>query len=565
MRPGPPAPEPVVQFAVPLGPDQFFSREGRHTVAVSPDGSQIVFVANRQLFVRRLDELQATAIPGTQENPAGPFISPDGQWVGFHAQNQLKKVALGGGAAVTLGDASNPSGASWGADDMILFSQGPEGVWELPGTGGTSEQVIALAVGERARTPQMLPGGEWVLFTLSPDDTSSNRMQIVMQSVETGERVTLVEDGQDGRYLGTGHLVYGVDGVLFAVAFDLDARQVVGGSVPLVEGVRGTGNGLVQFATAPNGTLVYVPGSAASQDLSLVWVTETGEETPTAAPARDYDAMRVSPDGTRVAAVVNGDDNTDVWIWHLDQGPLTRLTFDEAADFAPLWTPDSSRVVFSSGRDGGGLFWRAADGTGDVERLLESTNTPRSWGWTQDGRLLFDQRSGEIGVLTVEDERTVETLLETAQESEAAAWSPEPALSPDGRFLAYQSFESGRWEIFVQPFPDLDGKWQISTNGGYDPLWSPDGRTLFYLELPQRIMFSEVETDPTFNGGTPLEAFDANIYSLFGSRYFDLAPDGDRFLMARRGGSETDEADPFTGIVVVENWFEEVKVRVPVN
>ena len=240
MRPDLASPEPVTRFSVPLDPDQTFTRTGRHVVALSPDGSQFVYVANQQLFLRQLDQLRATAIPGTQDDPINPFISPDGAWVGFYAGGQLKKVAVSG-APVTLGDAATPLGASWGADDMILFGQGPEGIWQVPGTSGTLEMVIAVEEGENAHGPQMLPGGEWVLFTLGPAGIGGwDEAQIVMQSLDTGERVALIERGRDARYLETGHLVYGLNGVVFAVAFDLAARQVVGGPVPLVEGLQDT-------------------------------------------------------------------------------------------------------------------------------------------------------------------------------------------------------------------------------------------------------------------------------------------------------------------------------------
>jgi hypothetical protein len=200
------------------------------------------------------------------------------------------------------------------------------------------------------------------------------------------------------------------------------------------------------------------------------------------------------------------------------------------------------------------LFWRAADGTGRVEPLLESTSRPQPWGWTLDGRLLFDQAPGDTGVLAIEGERTVEMLLETEFTTE------QPALSPDNRWLAYQSNESGRMEVFVQPFPNIDdGKWPVSTDRGFDPVWSPDGRELFYLAVPERIMVVEVETAPTFNPGTSTEAFDAYIHSLFGPRYYDLTPDGERFLMARAVGAQTDGEDQFTGLIVVENWFEETQ------
>ena len=353
-----------------------------------------------------------------------------------------------GGAPVTLGDAENPWGASWGADDLILYGQGRAGIWRVPGTGGTPEAVITVGEGEAAHGPQMLPGGEWVLFTLRPAGVNDwDEAQIVMQSLGSGERVVLIEGGRDARYVETGHLVYALNSVLFAVAVDLDARQVLGGPVPLVEGVRQTGvTGAAQFSIADNGALVYAPGGAGPGGaFSLAWVTRTGDATPTAAPPRNYGDVRVSPDGTRVAATVFDPDNTDVWIWRLDEGPLTRLTFDDAFDGFPLWTPDSARVVFSSGRDGGGLFWKAADGTGEVERLLESTARPVPWGWDTDGRVILDTTPGDIGVQAVEGDRTVEMLLETQFEEES------PALSPDGRWLAYQSNELGIYLIQVTP------------------------------------------------------------------------------------------------------------------
>ena len=558
-----PAPERVSRFPIPLAADQTFSDQDRPLVAISPDGSHVVYAANGSLWLRPFDQLQAIQVPGAEQG-AGPFFSADGQSIGFWADGQLKKVAVSGGAPVTLAAvAQPPDGARWGADDMILYGY-DGGVMQVSGASGTPEILIPLDAPEAAHGPQMLPEGEWVLYTLrSAGPGTWGEAQIVVQSVRSGERKVLLI-GRDGRYLSTGHLLYALDNVIFAVPFDVGRREVTGGPVPLVEevGEAGTTGGAAHFSVSTNGTLVYVPGAGASgRACSLAWVTPTGEETPTAAPDRTYGDMRVSPDGTRIAAAVRGaDGNIDLWIWRLDEGPLTRLTFDEAADASSLWTPDSARVVFYSSRDGGGLFWKAADGTGEVEQLMENANNPRPWGWSADGRLVFGQAPGDIGVLTVEGERTVEMLLETEFEERA------PALSPDGQWLAYQSNESGREEIYVQPFPNVDdGKWQVSTSGGFDPIWSPDGRNLFFVDESQ-VMIAHVETEPAFSPGTPTVAFSASTYNLSGGgRRYDLAADGERFIMLKPAGMLTTGDAGFERLIVVQNWFQELTERVPIN
>ena len=367
----------------------------------------------------------------------------------------------------------------------------------------------------------------------------------------------------DARYVETGHLVYALNGVVVAVAFDPDAREVLGGPVPLVEGVRDTtATGAAQFSVARNGSLVYAPiPSGGVGEFSLSWMSATGEETPIAAPPGNYGDMRISPDGTRIAVEVS-DENSDVWIWHLDDGPLTRLTFSDVGDVAPLWTPDGARVVFASSREGGGLFWKAADGTGEVERLLESASQLRPWGWSTDGQLVFTtQQPEDIGVLSVEGDRTVQMLLETEFRERS------PAVSPDGQWIAYQSDESGRNEIYVQPFPNVDdGKWQVSTNVGSDPVWSPDGRRLFFNEQPIRMMVAEVQTDPTFSRGTPTEVFpQSGLEFGGGGRRYDLAPDGERFVVRRSGGAQTTGEETFDRLIVVEHWFEELKRLVPID
>ena len=389
-----PDPPLVVRMQIPLGEGERFSSTGRRAVAISPDGSHIVYSANRALTLRPVDQLQGTMIADTDGEPRGgsrnPFFSPNGQWIGYRAAGQIKKVALSGGAPITLGESDSVWGASWGIDDMILFGRGTDGIWQVPGEGGTPGPLITVEEGEEAHGPQMLPGGEWVLFTLRPANTGLwDAAQIVVQSVATGERRVLIAGGRDGRYVATGHLVYQLNGVLFAIPFDAGARAVTGGPVSLVGGIRDArgATGAAHFSVSSTGSLVYIPGSAGAAQTDLVWVDRSGELESVGAGLRDYQWVRVSPDGTRLALQVSNDTvGADIWIYDLTRDTLTRLTFDDANDGRPLWTPDGIRVVFQSSRDGGGLFWKAADGTGEVERLLDDANFPRPYDWSVDGR-----------------------------------------------------------------------------------------------------------------------------------------------------------------------------------
>ena len=415
-----PAPPPtglVSRFQISLAADQTFGYAGLPIVDISPDGSHIVYVANNILWLRPVDQLQAIQVQGTDAELRGPFFSADGQSIGFWAEGRFKKVAVSGGAPVTLADVPTfPYGASWGTDDMILYGQA-EGIMRVPGASGTPALLIPVDEGETIFRSQMLPGGEWVLFTaLAAGRASWDEAQIVAQSVTTAERTVLIDGGQDGRYLPTGHLVYFLNSVLFAVPFDVGSRRVTGRSVPLVEGVMevvgaGPRRGAAQFSVSTTGSLVYIPDSTGGGDmLSLTWVGRDGDEEKILAPPRAYSHPRVSPDGTRVAVDITDGGNTDIWIWDLTREMLTQFTFDVANDDFPLWTLDSARVVFQSSRDGGGVFWKAADGTGQVERLKEGAARPSTW--TADGRLIFEQRVEDIGVLTMEGERTVERLLD---------------------------------------------------------------------------------------------------------------------------------------------------------
>ena len=554
---------------------------GRHAVAISPLGTHIAYSANGRLNLRALDQIDPSPVRGTEGDVAAatsgrsPFFSPDGQWLGFWHDGQLKKVSVTGGAPVALCAVDIPWGASWGADDTILFGQGPKGIMRVSAAGGTPEVLITVDAGQSAHGPQMLPGGRAVLLTLRPQGAQAwDDSQIVVQSLDTNERKVLINGGTDARYVPTGHLVYALQGTLLAVPFDLEALEVTGGPVPLVEEVGRTSaeqTGAAHFSTSRDGTLVYISdtsGAIIALRRSLVWVDRQGREEPLKAPVRSYRYPRLSPDGQRVALDI-ADEQRDIWIWHLAGETLTRLTLDPAQEQYGVWTPDSRRIVFSSSRVVGipNLFWQAADGTGAVERLTESQNPQFPMTVSPDGMSLVvrEDRQGQFSdlmLLPLQGERRLAPLVQTPFRELNAE------ISPDGRWIAYQSAESGRDEIYVRPFPDVnEGRWQVSTGGGTRPLWARSGQELFYITaLDDTLMSTAISGTPVFKSSNPTKVFDMPAYSVGGNtanigRTYDVSPDGRRFLMIKQAAGEQTAARP--QILVVQNWFEELKRRVP--
>jgi serine/threonine-protein kinase len=343
------------------------------------------------------------------------------------------------------------------------------------------------------------------------------------------------------------------------VPFDLAALEVTGDSVPVVQGVRLAPRMSVDYAISDNGTLVYVPStSTGGFNRTLVWVDREGQEEPLAAEPQDYESPRISPDGSRLAISVNESGGSDVWIYDLEGEIPTRLTFDLADDHYPVWTPDGQRIVFDSGRAGGGhnLFWKAADGTGQVERLTTSPTNQTAHSFSPDGkRLVFREiTTQDLQVLSMEGERTSQPLYQSQFDVRTGM------ISPDGHWMAYRSNESGRNEIYVRPFPNVEeGKWQISSDGGSKPAWAPRGQELFYRR-GEAMMVVGIKTEPTFTAGSPVVLFTGR-YSIVGPVVdYDISPDGQRFLMIK----EADEDDRQQGqINVVLNWFEELKRLVP--
>jgi Tol biopolymer transport system component len=561
---------PVTRFAITLpAGGRFVPIEStRHVVAVSPDGSRIAYVANRRLYLRMRDQLPAVA----NTEGVSPFFSSDGQWLGFWQEGQLKKVSVNGGAPIVLCASANPLGASWASDDTILYGQGPGGIWRVSAAGGTPENLVKVNAGERAHGPQLLPGGRAVLFTLAQGGEGWDDARIVVQSLDGGARRVVVAGGTDARYLPTGHLVYALRGNLLAQPFDIGRLEVTGGPVPLVDDVAqsvGGVSGAAQFAVSGDGTLVYVPASSLAATARFVWVDRMGHEEPVSAPPRLYLVPRLSPDGGRVAYFTvagNTPGSTDIWIYEFRRGTSERLTSDPGRNSEPVWSPDGHRIAYhSAGHEGGpGIFVRAADGTGDVERLTTGTHLPTSW--SPDGRIVFAD-SGTSGVtptsptdlraVRVTGDHRVETLLATPARETAGR------VAPNGRWLAYESNETGENAIFVRPFPAVStARWPLSSGGGQSPLWASNSQTLFYRK-GQAIMAVAVRGATPADWGTPEKVFEGPYSFGEGPTTYAVAPDG-RFLMLKQSGDDGGAPTP-NSLIVVQHWFEELKRRVPTN
>ena len=535
-------------------------------VALSPDGQTLVYRAFEngvfRLYQRALDQLDATPIPGTENAGSEPFFSADGQWLGFDtAGATLMRVALAGGRPVGVADLPGTSrGASWGPDNSMIVSVRSEGLVRVPAGGGEAEVVATPDDGREYWYPQILPGGRTVLFTASSATPDSG--DVLALNLDTREQTTVIRGGVAGRYVPTGHVVFVRGGDLWAVRFDVDRLEAVGEPVLVEQGIRVEEGGAVQVAIADDGTLAYLSGGLSGVQRSLVWVDRQGQEARLAAPPRAYVYPRLSPDGTRVALDVR-DQESDIWIWDLARETLTRLTFNPAQDEYPVWTPDSTRVVFGSIVDGPtNLYWKAADGTGEVERLTESANVQFGHSFSPDGEsLVFRETRPDTGedlrVLSLAGDGGVETLVATEFRER------NPELSPDGRWMTYQSNQSGQDEVYVRPFPNVDdGQWQISTSGGTHPLWASNGRELFYRR-GAAVMTVPVQTEPSFTPATPEILFEGT-YVVGPGRRYDVAADGQRFLMIKEGGAG-DEAPAPTSIVIVQNWFEELRRLVPTD
>jgi eukaryotic-like serine/threonine-protein kinase len=581
LKPAPaPTLQPVSRFTITLPPgQQLAALYSGPALALSPDGTHLAYVARQgsvqQVYLRAMDSLESKPVPDT-EGAVNPFFSPDGQWVGFFAGRKLKKISVSGGSALTLGNAAYTDGASWGSRALIVFPPtAASALQQVADEGGTPQPLTRLEKGEVShRWPEYLPGGKAVLFAAANDGINYANTEVAVQSVGTGERRNLIQGGTQPRFSPSGHLVYAQRGSLMAIPFDPQRLTATGTAVPVVEGVlQSTSSGAAQYSISATGSLVYVPGGVQSAQSRLVWVSRNGAEQPVAAPLHTYFVPRISPDG-RTVAVAIWEQETQIWQYDLSRDTLTRLTFEGSANFNPAWTADGKRITFDSNKEGPlNIFWQLADGSGSMQRLTTSPYINAPMSWSSDGQLLtfteVNPTTGlDVWVLRMADPsassgqapspgsgqaRSVQPFLRTPFNEGAARFSP------DGRWLAYASDESGVFEIYVQPYPGPGGKWQISTEGGNEPVWNPNGRELFYRS-GGKMMAVDIATQPGFAAGKPRMLFEGRYEAPpFPIANYDVSHDGQRFLMLK---PSEQEAAP-TQINVVLNWFEELKRRVP--
>jgi tRNA A-37 threonylcarbamoyl transferase component Bud32 len=562
-------PQRVTRHEIVLGPGYTAQSSFRTSVAVAPDGSGIVYSdsvgANIQLLFKPRDALEATPLAGT-EGGTGPFFSPDGSWIGFYADNKMLKVPLGGGGVITLGDANATPGfaaGAWAEDGTIYFTDEDFNLARLDEAGGNPEvllrvsEVISPVSGIADLWP--LPGDAGVLFTVC--DVLCNDSDVYVWDARADTARVLFGDAWGIWYVPTGHVVYaGQGGGAFAAPFDL-GTLTAGPAIPVLEGVRAP-----DLTFGDDGTLLYVIGEATAGATKgeAVWVERDGTvvpidggfefELPAAA------GLALSPDGSRLAVGMRRSGTENIWIKDLSRqgGPVSRLTFGDQGEIIPRWSHDGRSVIFSTIRGEAPLLAKGAEGIGDAENLVQLSQPISEGVWSPNGEwlLLRIGRGGpnrrDILAYRPEVDSAPAPLVADAHDDVS------PAISPDGRWLAYASNESGRYEVYVRPFPDVErGRWQVSSNGGVDPLWAHGTNELYYLS-PTAMMAAEYGTEPTFRVGDQRELFPVGPEFLRGNNYrlYDLSPDDQRFVMLRPVGQG---ANTDVRVVLVENWFEELK------
>jgi serine/threonine-protein kinase len=531
-----------------------------NTLTVSPDGSRVAFSVvsggSSRLFVRSLDSLESTPLPGT-EHAVFPSFSPDGQWVAFGAEGQLKKVHLGGTEAETVCEAPSLRGVAWAPDDTLIFSPSWwSGLWRVSASGGTPRVLTTpnYSVNEAShRWPHVLPGGHWVIFSVLPLSGREEAQRADVLSLETGERRKLIEGATSPHYVGSGHLIYARAGSLLAQPFDLASLRPTGRELPMLDGLLSSPEmGLAFYDTSQSGVLAYVPGDMRPRSRRLVWADRQGHIESVADDARPFRNPVLSPDGRRLAVSIQGP-HDEIWVLDLARRSWTRIA-SQGDNRRPRWSPDGNRIAFASNRNGAfHLYWTNADGTGEAEQLTDGPVLQFPTSFSPTGKTLaFEQQrhaGRDILLLQIGTRGPPEPLIATSHED------LDGRFSPDGSWLAYTSDESGRFEVYARAVSGEGPRWLVSSGGGQGPVWARDGHEIYYRN-GELLMAVPVKRDP-FRVGVPQLVLRASSPPEEEWADYDVTPDGKRFILslANPGPQVRDQ------IVVLPNWLEELRLR----
>ena len=549
------APAPLLQTRFEIVPPPELATVG--SPRISPDGRFLAYrgvdsTGNAQLWLRPMDSVDARPLAGT-EGASGdrrPIWSPDSRYIAFFVGRKLKKVPVAGGPAQTICDADGADG-SWSTNGEILYDgEATDPLMRVPAAGGIAKPEVRVEELEDISAlgwPEFLPDGEQFIFLADQLEEDS---RVMIWSLGSGEGRVLMNSDSRVQYVEPGYLVYVLNGMLVAHPFDADAGTLIGDPLPLADSIGVSAVGLADFSASHNGTLVYRAGQTGAR--KLLWRDRAGRELGQVGEPAEFMTTSLSPDGQRLVVNVEEPegDNIDLWIHDLERGVASRFTFDDSYDLVPLWSPDGSRIVFSSGRGEGSdaMYWKDASGAGVAELLLQAEEDIYPSDWSRDGSVLAFNRYGsdtgwDIWALPMDGSSEPFPILQ----SEFA--EVRPGFSPDGRWLVYNSNESGNMEVYVTQFPGPGGKWQVSTNGGREPRWSADGSEIFYLDASESLVTVPVSTDNTFRAGMPETLFEAELFPFVGRNRYLVTDDGQRFLMLSPVGGES-----VRPISVVLNW-----------